>query len=511
MDLACAAVSVALQTQALVRRFGALLATDHVSLAIERGARQALIGPNGAGKTTLVNLLSGVLAPSGGRIVLDGADITRMPAHRRAQCGLVRTFQINQLFASFTPRQSLALAIARRQGVSHRWWQALGRDAAPMRECGALLAQFRLDDVAAQRTSELPYGKQRLLEIALAIALRPRVLLLDEPVAGVPAAERREILDTVANLPEEVAVLLIEHDMDVVFGFARRISVLVDGALLREGEPQAIADDAAVRAAYLGGGEAAASPVSPLLQRAAPPRAPAPPLLRIEGLRAGYGDAVVVGGDAEGLSLTLGAGHSLALLGRNGAGKSTLIASIAGLTRRHGGSLHLAGMELTRRAPFERAAAGIGLVPQERNIFRSLSVEENLTAVARPGPFGLARAWALFPRLAERRRHLGAQLSGGEQQMLAIARALMLNPRLLLLDEPTEGLAPILVAELLRTIATLVRQDGLSAIVVEQHAAKVLPLTDEAVILERGLVVYAGPSRAVGPQLLERHLGLAAR
>ena len=177
--------------------------------------------------------------------------------HARARRGLVRTFQINQLFASFTPRQSLALAIARRQGASRRWWRALGRDAAVMRECDALLAQFRLDDVAAQRTAELPYGKQRLLEIALAIALRPRVLLLDEPVAGVPAAERREILDTVANLPEEVAVLLIEHDMDVVFGFANRISVLVDGALLREGAPQAIADDAAVRAAYLGDGEAA--------------------------------------------------------------------------------------------------------------------------------------------------------------------------------------------------------------------------------------------------------------
>jgi branched-chain amino acid transport system ATP-binding protein len=511
VDLALAAVSAVLQTHALVRRFGALLATDRVSLALERGARQALIGPNGAGKTTLVNLLAGVLAPSSGRIELDGHDIAALPVHVRARRGLVRTFQINQLFASFTPRQSLALAVARRQGASRRWWQALGRDAAVMRECDALLAQFRLDDVAAQRTAELPYGKQRLLEIALAIALRPRVLLLDEPVAGVPAAERREILDTVAGLPEEVAVLLIEHDMDVVFGFANRISVLVDGALLREGAPQEIADDAAVRAAYLGDGEAAPSPVQPSLRRTASSRPATPPLLRIERLRAGYGEGVVIGGDAEGLSLTLEAGHSMALLGRNGAGKTTLIASIAGLTRRHGGSVHLAGKDLTQRAPFERAAAGIGLVPQERNIFRSLSVEENLTAVARPGPFGLARAWALFPRLAERRRHLGQQLSGGEQQMLAIARALMLNPRLLLLDEPTEGLAPILVAELLRTIAALVRQDGLSAIIVEQHAAKVLPLTDEAVILERGLVVYAGPSSAVGPELLERHLGLAAR
>ena len=252
MDVALAAVSVVLQTHALVRRFGALLATDRVSLAIERGARQALIGPNGAGKTTLVNLLAGVLAPSSGRIELDGDDIAALPVHVRARRGLVRTFQINQLFASFTPRQSLALAVARRQGRSHRWWQALGRDAAAMRECEALLAQFRLDDVAAQRTSELPYGKQRLLEIALALALRPRVLLLDEPVAGVPAAERREILDTVAGLPEDVAVLLIEHDMDVVFQFAERISVLVDGALMTEGTPEEVAGDPRVRAVYLG-------------------------------------------------------------------------------------------------------------------------------------------------------------------------------------------------------------------------------------------------------------------
>jgi len=241
-----------LRTENLCRDFGGLRATDHVSLTIERGARHALIGPNGAGKTTLINLLTGVLAPSAGKVYVRGHDVTHMAAHRRVAQGLVRTFQINQLFASLTPLQSLALAVASRRGTAWRPWRAIGRDAAVGAECDALLDQFRLSDHAEQRTSELPYGKRRLLEIALAVALKPQVLLLDEPAAGVPAAERQDILATVAALPDDVAVLLIEHDMDLVFSFARRISVLVNGAVLVEGTPEAIAADERVKGVYLG-------------------------------------------------------------------------------------------------------------------------------------------------------------------------------------------------------------------------------------------------------------------
>ena len=197
-------------------------------------------------------------------------------------------------------------------------------------------------------------------------------------------------------------------------------------------------------------------------------------LLTIQNLSAGYGAAVVLSG----VSLTLPEGRSLAVLGRNGMGKTTLLTSIVGLTRRLGGALFLAGRDITRTRPEQRAAAGIGWVPQERNIFRSLTVTENLTAVARPGPWNVSRVFALFPRLAERRRNMGNQLSGGEQQMLAIGRALMLNPRLLLLDEPTEGLAPIIVEELLAVLRRLVRDEGLAALIVEQHAQKVLGVTD---------------------------------
>ncbi|HTP75113.1 MAG TPA: ABC transporter ATP-binding protein [Burkholderiaceae bacterium] len=243
---------VVLQTHSLIKRFGGITATDNVTLGVERGARHALIGPNGAGKTTLINLLTGVAPPTSGRVVLAGRDVTTLTPHARVGLGLVRTFQINQLFASLTPLQSLALAVGSRLGAAWRWWQPVGRDAAIAAESEQLLEQFRLSEHADRPTRELPYGKRRLLEIGLAVALKPRVLLLDEPAAGVPAGERKDILDTVAGLPADVSVLLIEHDMDLVFSFARRITVLVNGAVLTEGAPDAIANDPQVRAVYLG-------------------------------------------------------------------------------------------------------------------------------------------------------------------------------------------------------------------------------------------------------------------
>jgi branched-chain amino acid transport system ATP-binding protein len=246
---------VVLRTHALVKRFGGITATDKVSLEIRRGARHALIGPNGAGKTTLINQLTGVLAPSSGRVELMGRDITPLAPHQRVGLGLVRTFQINQLFGTLTPLQSLALAVAGRRDAARRWWQPVGADAALAAECEALLAQFRLEQHADRPTKELPYGKRRLLEIALAVACKPSVLLLDEPAAGVPAGERADILATVAALPADVSVVLIEHDMDLVFSFASRITVLVNGGVLTEGRPEQIAVDPQVKAVYLGEAE----------------------------------------------------------------------------------------------------------------------------------------------------------------------------------------------------------------------------------------------------------------
>jgi branched-chain amino acid transport system ATP-binding protein len=245
-------MAAALETIGLEKRFGGLTATDNVSFRLEPGARHALIGPNGAGKTTFINLLTGVLAPSAGTILLEGTDVTRMRADARVRRGLARTFQINQLFRDLTPLETIGLAVSERMGGGGDWWRTTGREPAIVAEIVEIAERFRLADVLDERTSALPYGKQRLLEIALAFACRPRVLLLDEPAAGVPEAEREELLATVAALPREVSVLLIEHDMDLVFSFADRISVLVNGALFREGSAEEVADDPAVRAVYLG-------------------------------------------------------------------------------------------------------------------------------------------------------------------------------------------------------------------------------------------------------------------
>jgi ABC-type branched-subunit amino acid transport system ATPase component len=245
-------MSIALETEHLDKRFGGIAAANDVSLKVEKGARHALIGPNGAGKTTLVNLLTGVLRPTTGRIRLDGRDITALKPHERTRIGIARTFQINQLFADLTPLETLSVAISEQLGSGRDWWRLAGSKEGVVEEAIELIERFHLADVIAERTAILPYGKQRLLEIALAFACRPHVLLLDEPAAGVPEAERHEILAAIAALPQEVTVLLIEHDMDLVFSFADRISVLVNGALLTEGTPEAIARDARVRAVYLG-------------------------------------------------------------------------------------------------------------------------------------------------------------------------------------------------------------------------------------------------------------------
>ena len=246
------ATAPALELRQLAKRFGGVLAADAVSLALPAGARHALIGPNGAGKTTLVNLIAGALRPSAGRVLVHGRDVTGLAAHERVGHGLARTFQINQLFAGLTPLQSTALAVARRRGVAGRWWRPLGRQGAVVDEAFALLERAGLADDADRPTGTLAYGRQRQLEIALALALEPRVLLLDEPAAGVSPGEGAALVELLLGLPRTITMLLIEHDMDLVFRFAERVSVLVDGAVLADGPPAAIAADPLVRAAYLG-------------------------------------------------------------------------------------------------------------------------------------------------------------------------------------------------------------------------------------------------------------------
>ena len=256
MSTTTTSTDTVLSAKGLVMKFGGITATNNVTLDLKKGARHALIGPNGAGKTTLINLLTGVLQPTSGQIILEGQDISQLAPHQRVRLGMVRTFQINQLFDTLTPLETLAMVVSQHQSLGNKWWQALGSNKQVTARCEQLLDQFHLTAVMAQETRVLAYGKRRLLEIAIALACEPRVLLLDEPVAGVPAGEREELLQTVAALPADVSVLLIEHDMDLVFSFAKRMTVLVNGTVLTEGDPEQIANDPQVKAVYLGHGEA---------------------------------------------------------------------------------------------------------------------------------------------------------------------------------------------------------------------------------------------------------------
>jgi len=245
-------MTYALQTKNLVKKFGGFIATNDVTLNVEAGARHALIGPNGAGKTTLINLLTGFLEPTSGSVTLQGKDVTTLAQHQRVKRGLARTFQINRLFSELTVLESVVLAVNERLGLSAKFWKPVGAHTQAVDEAAELLRTLKLLDVAHEQTRNLAYGKQRLIEIALALAAKPSVLLLDEPAAGVPTTESRELFESIAALPRDVTILLIEHDMDLVFRFADTISVLVSGALLTQGTPDQIANDPKVKEVYLG-------------------------------------------------------------------------------------------------------------------------------------------------------------------------------------------------------------------------------------------------------------------
>ncbi|MRW91057.1 ATP-binding cassette domain-containing protein [Duganella sp. FT80W] len=244
-----------LRTEGLGKQWGAFVANSDINLSFTPGARHALIGPNGAGKTTFINLLTGALAPSSGKVFLGGQDITHMPQHQRVHSGMTRTFQLNTLFAGLTVLESVALAISERRGLQRVWWQTVAKRADVIDEAMALLATLKLSDQANSVTHSMAYGKQRLVEIALALATKPRILLLDEPAAGIPQAESKELFAVLAQLPREVTVLFIEHDMGLVFRFADRITVLVGGKVLTEGTPAEIAADPRVKEVYLGEAE----------------------------------------------------------------------------------------------------------------------------------------------------------------------------------------------------------------------------------------------------------------
>jgi ABC-type branched-subunit amino acid transport system ATPase component len=487
---------VELRVESLTKRFGGVVALDGVSLTVERAERRAIIGPNGAGKSTLFSIISGDLAPTNGSVSIAGRRTTGLSPERVARLGVARTFQTSNLFGESSVLANVMLAALQSSG--HAW--DVARPFARLGDCEqrarAALYVVGLADKPGVSVAALSHGEARQLEIAAALVQRPSLLLLDEPLAGLASAERERIGRLLVELPREITVLLIEHDLDFAHTFADRMTVLNNGVVLADGTPQEVRDDPAVQAVYLGTGGAAA-------ERA--PRANGAPLLEVRGLSAGYGQALVL----DGVSLEVGRGEVVAILGRNGMGKTTLLTSLMGFVRPRSGAVTLAGADLTRAAPLARARAGIALVPQGRRMLSGLTVAEELRLGARPGPWDLERVRTLFPTLRERERQQSETLSGGEQQMAAIGRALLRNPALLMMDEPSEGLSPALVRSLERTIQSL-RDDGETVLLAEQNVDLALAVADRVYVLEHGRVVghESAAMLSMHRSRLERTLGL---
>jgi branched-chain amino acid transport system ATP-binding protein len=494
-----------LKVEGLTKRFGGLVAVWRCSLEVRPGEIHALIGPNGAGKTTLTNLVAGVFPPDEGRIVFCGQDVTTLPAHRRALLGVARTFQVTNLFPHDTVRGNLQLVVQARKGGAFGFWRPVEAEWELREEAERYAARVGLEGRLDVPVASLSHGERRQLEVGMALASEPRLLLLDEPTAGMSAEESRRMVDLLRSLRGEVGILLVEHDMDVVFRVADRVTVLVDGRVLASGLPEEVRSNPEVHRAYLGeSGSGGGFPAH------APGENGGEVLLRVEGLQAAYGTSQVLFG----VDLEVREGQLVTLLGRNGMGKTTTVNAVMGLVPPKAGRVVFCGEEIQGKPPEQVAARGVALVPEGRQIFPNLTVRENLVAFRAhrnrsPDPWDPDRVAELFPRLKARWNQLGSQLSGGEQQMLAIGRALVTNPHLLILDEATEGLAPLVREEIWRSLQRL-NQQGLTVLLIDKYVEQVSRLAHYHYILERGRVVWSGPSRALreDPGLWERYLSV---
>jgi ABC-type branched-subunit amino acid transport system ATPase component len=479
---------VLLECRGVSKRFGAFTAVDGVALRIEDRRLHALIGPNGAGKTTLFNLISGMFAPDSGEVLIAGQPIGGLAPERVMARGVSRSFQITSLFPSLGVWEHLRLGVQARSPRRFAALRAAGSLDAVNRETRELVRFLGLEGVEEVAVSSLSYGGQRLVEIGVALAARPRVLLLDEPLAGLAAAERERITGLIRDLSRHMAVLIVEHDIDRVFAVADTITVMNEGKVLVEGDAQTVRNHPEVQRVYIGAGHGQGA------ARAASRSAPGEPLLAVSGIDTFYGKSHIL----HGVSMEVHAGEVVALLGRNGAGKSSTFKSILGIVAPRNGTVTLDGRDVTGMAPERIARLGVGLVPQGRRLFSGLTVAENLRlgALSRARGSGVRwdreRIFSYFPRVRDKLHTRADQLSGGEQQMVAIARALVGNVRVLLLDEPFEGLSPAMVEEVFASIEQLRKE--VSILIVEHHLDLVLSLADRAVVLDRGRVSHTGPA-----------------
>ena len=486
------AVLVATQ---LAKSFGGIRALKDMSLRLRDRTLHALIGPNGAGKTTAFNLISGLFTPDRGTVTLAGRAIAGLAPERITEAGVGRSFQITNLFASLSVAENVRLAIQSRHPKRFAMWTDAQSLADVNRDTAEVVKTMGLGGVEQAQAGSLSYGGQRLLDMALALATRPRVLLLDEPLAGLAAAERERVGNLIKGISADLPVLLVEHDIDRVFALADAVTVMNDGEVLVDGTVDDARHSPAVQAVYIGAGSHALAAVE---RKSA---AQASTLLGLERVNTFYGKSHIL----HDVSFDVHDHEIVALLGRNGAGKSTLLKTIIGVSPPASGEIVLGGDALARRPAAEIARLGVAYVPQGRGLFAGMSVAENLELgrLKRTGGDGMRwddeKIFAFFPRIKERWRSPADYLSGGEQQMVAVARALSGNTRVLLLDEPFEGLAPAIVEELFEAFDKL--RHEVAIVIVDHHLDLALALSDRTVALERGTVTHVGPSAALSRDL----------
>jgi branched-chain amino acid transport system ATP-binding protein len=497
-----------LSVKDVVVRFGGITALDHVGFDLNRGEILGLIGPNGAGKTTLFNCISGVIEPNEGTIHFDGRPILNLKPHERAQIGIARTFQNLQLWPSMTVLENLKLpidAIEKRNIVVDALRLPFGvyrekRATELARATLHALELLRYEDVLA---GDLPVGIQRRVELARALCLRPQLLLLDEPAAGLDAEETLHLADLLQRIRErfKVSVLLVDHDMSLVMRACDYIYVLDFGKLLANGKPEEVRNNPQVIAAYLGEAkdklevEDGDKSEIPLASATAilpgPASKPAPgearTLLEVSGMSAGYGHLEVI----RDVNLRVNEGEVVACIGANGAGKTTTLRAVSGIIRPTRGKVTFAGKDITKAPAQEIVRLGLLHVPQGRGLFARLSVEDTLKLASYSGHRGgdLKPAYSTFPVLEKRKRQLAGSLSGGEQQMLAMARALLVRPKLLMIDEMSQGLAPTIVQRLFSYIEVF-KAEGMAVLLVEQFVDSALAIADRAYVFEQGTIAH---------------------
>ena len=534
-------------------RFGGLQALTDVNIEVPVGEVTGLIGPNGAGKTTLFNVITGLQAPTNGRLVLDGRDITVMKPHKRARIGVGRTFQRLETFGSLSVRENILVAAEMKRGYSREKFN-------PGELADELIDRIGLQGVADNRVEKLPTGTQRLIEIARALATKPKLLLLDEPSSGLNEHETVELSDLLRELADTgLGILLVEHDMAMVMTTCHHINVLDFGQIIAYGTPEEVQANPIVRAAYLGegdekeevpaeqaalleevtalqaevhaetdaadtgtgstdGGDGADEIVLPTVTVNGTSAPPAPPALtsdpiaidttaalQLSGIRAGYGSIDVL----HGVNISIPPGQVYALLGPNGAGKTTTLKVAGGIVSPSAGDVYFQGQRINGKAPDTLARAGLCTVPEGRGIFPNLTVLENLRTMTYTGTSFSdieEAAYSRFPRLKERRKQMAGTLSGGEQQMLAIARAIATKPKVLMLDELSMGLAPLVVSELYDVVKRIAAED-VSILVGEQFAHEVLGVADVAAVILHGAIQKEGDPAEVAEVLQEAYLG----